>query len=224
MRRLLLVWLILALCCLPGAAWSGAAQPPAPSDATPPETSSAAGKQPASAAPHLIVLRDLIEQRLALMPDVARYKWHQASPIEDVPREQKIIEGLQQQALALGIPATCAESFFRAQIEAAKQIQREHFSHWQQAGAAPVAAAPDLALVTRPKLDALTPQLLQALAQVWPTLANVQQQVANAQALQSPNKANPSPQGSAMALAPLQPGGACAVAATQAGAVTQPAK
>jgi chorismate mutase-like protein len=120
-------------------------------------------------------LRRLMDERLALMPDVARHKWNAQSPIEDLPREQKIIDGLKQQAFELGVPITFAEGFFRAQIEAAKVIQREHFARWQAAKAPRFADAADLDTVIRPRLDALTPQLLRALAASWPALADATQ-------------------------------------------------
>ena len=53
-------------------------------------------------------LGELMAQRLALMPDVARYKWNTSSAIEDLPREHQIIEGLKQQAAALGVPPSAA--------------------------------------------------------------------------------------------------------------------
>ncbi|WP_414663343.1 gamma subclass chorismate mutase AroQ [Horticoccus sp. 23ND18S-11] len=117
-------------------------------------------------------LLDLMAQRLALMPDVARHKWNTATAIEDLPREQQIIDGLKQQAEALGVPAAWAERFFRAQIEAAKVIQREQFARWQAAGQGRWADAPDLATVIRPRLDALTPRLLRELALTWPALSD----------------------------------------------------
>ena len=126
----------------------------------------------APAAIPLAPLRDLIGERLALMPDVARYKWNTRGPIEDLPREQQIIAGLKRQAEAMGIPARWAEDFFRAQIEAAKVIQRELFARWTAERAGPFPQAPDLATVTRPRLDALTPRLLRELAAAWPALSD----------------------------------------------------
>lgn len=131
------------------------------------------------AAPGAISLEPLIRlmsDRLALMPDVARQKWNTRTAIEDIAREQQIIDGLKREAEALGVPATWAERFFRAQIEAAKVIQREHFARWEREGQGVFADAPDLATVTRPRLDALTPRLLRELAMAWPALADPAQQ------------------------------------------------
>jgi chorismate mutase-like protein len=127
------------------------------------------------AAPGAISLDPLLRaigERLALMPEVARYKWNTRTAIEDPAREQHIIDGLQQEARALGLPAAWAEKFFRAQIEAAKLVQHEHFARWQQAGAEPFPEVADLATVTRPRLDALTARLLRELALAWPALSD----------------------------------------------------
>lgn len=121
-------------------------------------------------------LGELIAERLALMPDVARYKWNTRTPVEDLVREAQIIAALKREAEALGVPAGWAERFFRAQIEAAKQVQRELFAQWTGAGQGTFADVPDLATVTRPRLDALTPRLLRELAMAWPALSDPRQQ------------------------------------------------
>lgn len=136
---------------------------------------SAAG-QPAISAPadaaSLEPLRRLIDERLALMPDVARHKWNAGSSIDDLPREQRLIASLGSQAQALGVSGPWAERFFRAQIDGAKQVQRAHFARWVMAGAGRFESVPDLVTVIRPRLDALTPQLLSALATAWPVLSD----------------------------------------------------
>lgn len=126
----------------------------------------------AAAAIDLEPLRTLLAERLALMPDVARHKWNTRSPVEDLARERQIIAGLQRDAEALGIPAAWAERFFRAQIEAAKVIQRDLFARWEASGQGKFANVPDLATVIRPRLDTLTLQLLRTLAAAWPALSD----------------------------------------------------
>src|SRR5690606_23205357 len=90
--------------------------------------------------------------------------------IEDLPREQAIIEGLGRRAAAAGMPGELAEVFFRAQIEASKAEQRALFERWRQAGIAQFRDAPDLITVIRPQLDALTPKMIDALSRIWPHL------------------------------------------------------
>jgi chorismate mutase-like protein len=129
-------------------------------------------------APGAISLEPLLQlmaERLALMPDVARHKWNHQTAIEDRMREQQIVDGLKAEAEAFGVPAPWAERFFRAQIEAAKLIQRECFARWEQTAQGQFTDVPDLATVIRPRLDALTPQLLRALAMAWPALSDLKQ-------------------------------------------------
>jgi len=114
----------------------------------------------------------LIDERLKLIPDVAKYKWNTHGKIEDLQREQEIITALGQQATQLGLPVTWTEQFFRAQIESSKTIQRELFQRWRNEKIKSFDNVPELAKVTRPKLDALTPQLLDALVLAWLYLQN----------------------------------------------------
>jgi chorismate mutase-like protein len=117
-------------------------------------------------------LRALIDARLLLAPDVAQYKWNHHAPIEDLPREAQVIAALGHRAGDLGVPQAWAESFFRAQIEASKTAQNELFQGWDVTRHGRFPDAPDLAAVTRPKLDRLTEQLLRALAENWPVLSD----------------------------------------------------
>lgn len=158
-------------------------------------------------------LRSLMDQRLALMPDVARHKWNTGGAIDDLPREQKIIAALSAQAQLLGVPGTWAEQFFRAQIEGAKQVQRAHFVRWQQSGAGKFADVPDLVTVIRPRLDALTPQLLRELALAWPALADPAQQARIAAVMAKLD--NGTPEAAATVTRPLIDGSAHALAPSQ---------
>lgn len=144
-----------------------------------------------------------MDERLALMRDVAGHKWNSSSAIEDVPREQRIIDGLKAEASALGVPEAWAERFFRAQIEAAKLIQREYFVQWERAGASPVADAPDLATVTRSRLDSLTPEILRELAVAWPALADPAQLGRIALTMRGMQTAATSGPAAALAIEPL---------------------
>ena len=117
-------------------------------------------------------LRALIDARLLLAPDVAQYKWNHHIPIEDLAREAQVIAALGHQAGELGVPRAWAEAFFRAQIEASKTAQNELFQGWEVFRHGQFPDTPDLATVTRPKLDKLTAQLLHALAENWPLLAD----------------------------------------------------
>ena len=122
----------------------------------------------------LETLRQAIEGRLQLAPDVARWKWNHHADIEDAVRERQVIESVSTQAVALGVPRRFAEAFFRAQIEASKTVQRELFMGWEVMKTGTLSDAPDLQAVTRPKIDAATTQLVHALATSWPLLSDPQ--------------------------------------------------
>ena len=111
-------------------------------------------------------LGNLVDERLSLMPDVARYKWNTGAAIEDPQREQQLLASVRQQAIERGLPPQRVVDFFAAQIEASKVVQRELFERWRKAEQGPFEAIVDLATQIRPRLDALNPQLLDALAAV----------------------------------------------------------
>src|SRR6185436_20746631 len=68
-------------------------------------------------------LLHLIKERLVVAPEVARTKWNTKAPIEDLPRERQIIDGVAKRAGEYGLDPEVAASFFRGQIEASKVAQ-----------------------------------------------------------------------------------------------------
>ncbi len=109
-------------------------------------------------------LLNLIEQRLALAEDVARSKWNSGAPVEDLARENEIVEAIGRDAGKYGITTAFAKDFFRAQIEASKIVQNARLAEWRAAKQPKFANAPDLQRDIRPQLDRLTPAMLEALA------------------------------------------------------------
>ncbi|MGB1685205.1 MAG: gamma subclass chorismate mutase AroQ [Pseudomonadales bacterium] len=93
---------------------------------------------------------ELINQRLELMASVAAFKWLKQRPIEDLAREQVVLDQAALQALRRQITTDSSRRFFAAQIKAAKQIQACWFDRWRN-GDAPT-AAPDLNTEVRPEL------------------------------------------------------------------------
>ena len=148
-------------------------------------------------------LRALIDARLLLAPDVAQYKWNHHLPIEDLPREAQVIAALGHRAGDLGVPQAWAETFFRAQIEASKLAQNELFQGWDVFKHGQFPEAPDLAAVTRPKLDQLTEQLLHALAENWPVLADAKRRDEVLRAMHPMQAEDLSAKAVAAAIAPL---------------------
>ena len=129
-----------------------------------------ASDAPAVSADSLNVLLGLIDERLAIMPDVARHKYNSGAAVEDLPREAQVIEAVTAQAVTAGLDKDLAATFFQAQIDASKMIQTERIAAWKVEGRAPFADVPDLGTVIRPKLDALTPAMLAALKEALPEL------------------------------------------------------
>lgn len=150
-------------------------------------------------------LRSLIDARLLLATDVAQYKWNHHLPIEDAAREAQLIGALGKRAEALGVPQPWAERFFRAQIEASKTAQNELFQGWDVFRRGEFAGAPDLASVTRPKLDRLTDELLHAIAENWTVLGDPRRRDDVARAMHPMQAEDLSAKAVAQALAPLAP-------------------
>ena len=107
-------------------------------------------------------LADLIVTRLALMKDVASYKWHHKLPVEDTTREKTVIEAAVSAGLNHGIRVEVSRSFYRAQIEAAKEIQRCWLDRWQRT--APPVRGADLITDIRPQLLKLGHRIADTLA------------------------------------------------------------
>ncbi|HEY8977873.1 MAG TPA: gamma subclass chorismate mutase AroQ [Burkholderiaceae bacterium] len=150
-------------------------------------------------------LRTLIDARLLLATDVAQYKWNHHLPIEDPARETQVIDALGKRADALGVPQPWAEKFFRAQIEASKTAQNELFQGWDVFRRGEFSGAPDLASVTRPKLDKLTDELLHAIAENWTVLADPKRRDDVARAMHPMQAEDLSAKAVAQAIAPLAP-------------------
>ena len=70
-------------------------------------------------------LYQLMSERLALMPEVAKYKWHHNLPIEDLAREAIVLERTVSRTTVLDPIHT--RTFFGLQITAAKAIQANVF-------------------------------------------------------------------------------------------------
>jgi chorismate mutase-like protein len=111
-----------------------------------------------------VQLAALIDERLAIVTEVARAKWNTQAAIEDPVREQALLQSLRERAIALHVPAATVDRFFGAQIEAAKLLQRELFARWQRQRQGQFAGAADLAQEIRPEIDRVTSRMLEQLA------------------------------------------------------------
>jgi chorismate mutase-like protein len=117
-------------------------------------------------------LKELIQQRLDLMTEVAKAKWNSGSSIEDPAREQQLLSDATAMAVQKGLPPEWVQHFFRLQIEAAKEVQYRRFAEWTAERHGRFQQTLDLRTELRPKLDQLTSDLLQNLAENWDALKN----------------------------------------------------
>lgn len=108
----------------------------------------------------------LIDERLDVAPIVAQSKWNSGAAIEAPEREAQILDQVEEDAAAAGVDEAFAREFFDRQFSASKQVQRRLHHQWLQEGRPPFADPPDLATDVRPVLDRLTPQLIDALAEM----------------------------------------------------------
>lgn len=110
----------------------------------------------------------LVEKRLTIMHEVARIKWNQQIPIEDLPREEQLLALLVSKAT---IDKEWTRAFFQAQFNAAKMIQRNDFALWSEQKKAKFDNTLDLKDDIRPYLDRLSSDLLEKLAKIYQSKA-----------------------------------------------------
>ena len=115
-------------------------------------------------------LLKLIQQRLLIAHDVARWKWNHKRPIEDLKREQELLLRVRQQAKTHSLEPDTVARFFQAQIEAGKLIQTVDFQNWQKQGIKSFPNVPDLNQTLRPELDKLNTEFVFALTELTPVL------------------------------------------------------
>lgn len=108
-------------------------------------------------------LAGLLERRLELGVEVARAKWNSGQPIQDIVREQAVIEATVARASAIGVDAALARNLITDQIAASRLLQQGLHDEWRRAGQPPFPDAADLRRDLRPKFDALGSELLSAL-------------------------------------------------------------
>ena len=125
-----------------------------------------------AAEPPLRALYGLVDERLELMKAVALYKRAHQLPVEDLKREQAIIDRVASDAGQLGLDPTTTRAFFQAQMEAGKQLQHGWLQRWQQQPPQGLEVV-DLAKEIRPRLDQINSRMLVALKAALPTLIEV---------------------------------------------------
>lgn len=131
-----------------------------------------------AAAPHFTSEAALVgrvltleNDRLALMPAVAAWKWRHRAAVTDAARERAIIADTARLAQPLGLDARSVERLFALQMRLARGVEAARLSRWRREGFHFTGTIPDLASVVRPRLDRLTAELLRSLYLAAPAFA-----------------------------------------------------
>ena len=109
-------------------------------------------------------LARLIDLRLTVMTEVARWKWNRQAQIEDLPRERAQLASLRERGAVTGVSVAKVDGFFGAQINAAKQLQIELFERWRREQVKRFAGVLELDTDLRPAIDRVTSDMLVVLA------------------------------------------------------------
>ena len=118
----------------------------------------------ATAEPSPKPVFELIDARLSLMKDVARFKAQQGLAVEHKAREKVVVAKAQASASDAGLDPESVAAFYRQQIQAAKAIQYRYLADWTFDRAAAVEPAADLETVIRPALLDIGDRLVAAMA------------------------------------------------------------
>lgn len=108
-------------------------------------------------------LVEAMAHRLEVSRHVAWVKFQNNQPVRDAKREAEVLATLTQQGEAAGLSAETVNAFFAAQIRASRREQAQLISSWKRGGTLPAYAPWDLKRHIRPKLDAISREMLQAL-------------------------------------------------------------
>ena len=114
----------------------------------------------------LVDLAELVNERLSYMKAVAAYKWEHQLAIEDLEREEIVIQSSMDQAATYGLDSISTRTFFEEQIGAAKQIQSYWFKYWGEYGFESNQKFGDLKTEIRPALLDLGKQILAGISQL----------------------------------------------------------
>jgi chorismate mutase-like protein len=109
----------------------------------------------------------LMAQRLALMHDVAQWKWNAGRPIKDLQREREVLQSAVEHGRGKGLDPDLVRPFFMAQLEAARIVQQAEIDRWKASKQRPFADTTSLA-VLRQRINQLNRELIDALTEVRP--------------------------------------------------------
>lgn len=109
----------------------------------------------------------LMQKRLAVMHEVARWQWHQGEGIYFPAQNTRVVERFAEKAEEQGIPFEWAVNFLNAQVEAGREIIAHDFEIWSREGIDP-APASDMATEITPYLAKISLEILLKVAKIYP--------------------------------------------------------
>lgn len=114
-------------------------------------------------------LFEVMAKRLSIMKDVALYKWHNHLQVEDLYREERILERTTEKAISLGLQPASSRNFFQMQMDAAKAIQIAWHEKWRKMDNLQLPEGPNLKTEIRPSLNSLGEEIMHLLAadSIW---------------------------------------------------------
>jgi chorismate mutase len=102
-------------------------------------------------------------KRLEIARHVAWVKFQNNLAVKDPKREAELLAALVGQGQKAGVPGKTVEAFFTAQILASRTEQEELIRLWKRGATLPVFPPWDLKRHIRPRLDAISSEMLEAL-------------------------------------------------------------
>jgi chorismate mutase len=74
----------------------------------------------------------LMDERLVVMPDVAKAKSALGLPVDDAKREEALLQAAEVDAAKSGLDVAFVRQFFKAQFEAGKMVQRQTMANYKR--------------------------------------------------------------------------------------------
>jgi cyclohexadienyl dehydratase len=108
-------------------------------------------------------LAQAIDQRLAIMRDVAAAKYVSGAPVQDAAREAVVLQQAGERARALGLDVGTVQAFFNVQMRHARIAQEQWLATWRNAGQCEPCATPVPLAAVRERIDAANERQLAAL-------------------------------------------------------------
>lgn len=109
-------------------------------------------------------LRNILQTRLELMPEVAMFKWNQKIPVLDDVREQQLRDKLVRDAMKLGIQQKTAIILLQGQMDAAKHWQMNLIQEWEEKNIHTFKDIRDLTQEIRLDVSRISQELLELIA------------------------------------------------------------